>query len=154
MDARLEQLLAPHDDRVRRHGPEKVNERILRETRERIARYATRPLDEVQLRLEELDREWDIERLLQANAAVLSLVGLVLGGTVNRKWLLLPGVVAGFLLQHAVSGWCLPVEVFRRLKGRTRKEIDAEKFALMVQRGDFRGMEGGHSASSEGPGWG
>lgn len=154
MDARLERLLEPRYDRVRQHGSEKANEEVLREMRERIAYYASRPQDEVEQRLEELDREWDIERSLQMNAAVLSLVGLGLGVTVSRKWLLLPGVVAGFLLQHAVSGWCPPVSVFRRMKCRTRQEIDAEKFALRVQRGDFRGAEVGHSASSEGPGWG
>lgn len=154
MDARLEQLLAPRHDRVRRHGPEKANEEILREMRERIAWYANRPQDEVERRLEELEREWEIERVLQANAATLSLVGLVLGVTRDRKWLWVPGVVAGFLLQHAVSGWCPPVEVLRRWKLRTREEIDAEQFALRVQRGDFRGVEVGHSASSEGPGWG
>lgn len=154
MDARLERLLELRHDRVRQHGPEKANEEVLREMRARIAYYASRPQDEVEQRLEELDREWDIERVLQANAAVLSLVGLALGGTMSRKWLLLPGVVAGFLLQYSVSGWCPPVEVLRRMKCRTRRELDAEKFALRVQRGDFRGAEVGHSASSEGPGWG
>jgi hypothetical protein len=143
MDARLERLL-----------PEKANEEVLRELRERIARYADRPQDEVEQRLEELEREWDLERWLLVDAAVLSWVGLVLGVTVGRKWLLLPGVVAGFLLQHAVTGWCPPVAVLRRLKSRSRRELDAEKFALRVQRGDFRGAEVGHSASSEGPGWG
>ncbi len=154
MDARLEQLLEPRYDRVRRHGPEKANEEILREMRERIAWYANRPQDEVERRLEELDREWSIERVLELNAATLSLAGLVLGTKVDRRWLVLPGVVTGFLLQHAVSGWSPPVSLFRRMKFRTRKEIDAEKFALRVQRGDFRGAEVGHSASSEGPGWG
>ncbi len=154
MDARLEQLLAPRYDRVRSHGPGKANEEILRELRERVAGYANRAQDEVEQRLGELDEEWDLERSLQANAAVLSLAGLVLGATVSRKWLVLPGVVAGLLLQYAVSGWCPPMALFRRMKCRTRGEIDAEKFALRVQRGDFRGVEVGHSASSEGPGWG
>jgi tetrahydromethanopterin S-methyltransferase subunit G len=143
MDARLEQLL-----------PEKANEEALRELRERIDPYASRPQDEVEQRLEELEREWELERWLLVDAAVLSWVGLALGVTVGRKWLLLPGVVVGFLLQHAVTGWSPPVAVLRRLKCRTRRELDAEKFALRVQRGDFRGAEVGHSASSEGPGWG
>jgi hypothetical protein len=104
MDARLEQLLAPRYDRVRSHGPEKANEEILREMRERVEGYANRAQDEVERRLGELDGEWDLERSLQANAAVLSLAGLVLGATVSRKWLVLPGVVAGLLLQYAVSG--------------------------------------------------
>ncbi|HYO55083.1 hypothetical protein [Archangium sp.] len=154
MDARLEQLLAPRYDRVRRHGPEKANEELMREARERIARYANRPLDEVEERLRELDREWDLERSLQVNAAAWSLVGLVLGVTVSRKWLVVPGVMAGFLLQYGLMGWSPPVSVMRRLKSRTRGEIEAEKLTLRVQRGDFRGMDEAHSASSEGPGWG
>jgi hypothetical protein len=154
MDARLEQLLEPRHDLVRRRGLDKGREDVLRETRERIAWYANRPMDEVEQRLKDLDREWDIERSLQVNAATLSLLGLLLGAKVNPKWLVLPGVVAGFLLQQGIWGWCPPVAVFRLLKCRTRKEIDAEKFALRVQRGDFRGMEAGHSASSAGPGWG
>lgn len=143
MDARLERLL-----------PEKADERVLRELRERIDRYASRPQDEVEQRLEALEREWDLERALLLDAAVLSGVGLALGVTVGRKWLLLPGVVAGFLLQHALTGWSPPVAVLRLLKCRSRRELDAETFALRVQRGDFRGVEVGHSASSEGPGWG
>ena len=153
MDARLEQLLEPRYGGGH-HGSEKANEERLRETRERIARYADRPMDEVEKRLEELDREWDLERSLHVNVAALLLVGLGLGLKVDRRWLLLTGVVAGFLLQHGLTGWSPPVAVFRGLKCRTREEINAEKFALRVQRGDFRGAEVGHSASSAGPGWG
>jgi hypothetical protein len=154
MDARLEQLLAPRYDRVRRHGPEQTNEELLKEARERIARYADRPLDEVEERLRELEREWDLERSLQVNVAAWSLAGLVLGVTVSRKWLVVPGVVAGFLLQYGLTGWSPPVLLLRLLKSRTRGEIEAEKLVLRVQRGDFRGMDEAHSASSEGPGWG
>lgn len=59
-----------------------------------------------------------------------SLTGLVLGVTVNRRWLLLPGIVLPFLLQHGLQGWCPPLPVLRRLGGRTRGEIDREKYAL------------------------
>ena len=69
---------------------------------------------------------------------MIAFVGIVLGVTVDRKWLLLPGgIVLPFLAQHAVQGWCPPVSVFRRVGVRTRREIDAEKFALKVLRGDF-----------------
>jgi hypothetical protein len=65
---------------------------------------------------------------------------LVLGVTVNRKWLWLSGAVFGFLLLHGVQGWCPPVPVLRRLGIRTRGEIDREKYALKVLRGDFDGL--------------
>ena len=91
-------------------------------------------------RIADLDREWDIERWLEANASSLALSGLLLGLTVNRKWLLLTGTVMGFLLMHAIQGWCPPVPVMRRMGVRTRGEIDREKFALKILRGDLQGL--------------
>jgi hypothetical protein len=62
---------------------------------------------------------------------------------VDRRWYLLAGVVAGFLLQHAVQGWCPPVPVFRRWGFRTAAEIDEERYALKALRGDFRNLAAG-----------
>ena len=59
----------------------------------------------------------------------------------NRRWYLLPAAVATFLLQHAVQGWCPPVGLFRRLGVRTQREIDEERYALKVLRGDFDAIE-------------
>jgi hypothetical protein len=52
------------------------------------------------------------------------LIGLALGATVDRRFFLVPGLVAGFLLQHAVQGWCPPIPFFRRRGFRTASEID------------------------------
>jgi hypothetical protein len=46
----------------------------------------------------------------------------------------------GFLLLHGVQGWRPPVPVLRRIGVRTRSEIDREKFALKVLRGDFQSV--------------
>lgn len=127
-------------ERVPRHTAERVNEQIRRETEERVARCAAAGREAIDRRLAELDREWDVERTLEANAATASLVGLTLGATVDRKWFLFPAVVAGFLLQHAVQGWCPPLPVFRRLGFRTQPEIDYERYALKSLRGDFRNL--------------
>ena len=81
-------------------------------------------------RIGALDREWDVERVLEVNASTLALSGLVLGVTVNKKWLLVPGVVLSFLLQHGLQGWCPPLPLLRRLGILTRGEIDREKYAL------------------------
>ncbi|HEX6006061.1 MAG TPA: hypothetical protein VFZ14_18870 [Burkholderiales bacterium] len=88
-----------------------------------------------------LDREWDIERTLEANASSLALVGLGLGAFVNRRYFALPAVIAGFLLEHALQGWCPPVPLLRRLGFRTQSEIDEERYALKALRGDFRDIE-------------
>jgi hypothetical protein len=66
-------------------------------------------------------------------APVIALVGTMLGAPVNRKWLLLSGgIVLPFLAQHALQGWCPPVSLFRWLGGHTRREIDGERFVLIV----------------------
>jgi hypothetical protein len=100
----------------------------------------------IDTRIEELDREWDIERTLELNAAAFALTGTLLAALVNKRWLFLPALVAGFLGQHAVQGWCPPVELLRRAGVRTRQEIDREKYALKALRGDFRDTEDSQQA--------
>lgn len=126
--------------RVPEHTAQHVNEDIRRRTEQNVARYADAGPDAVDRRLKALDREWDIERTLEANAATVSLIGLALGAFVNPWWFLLPAVVAAFLLQHAIQGWCPPLPIFRRLGFRTQTEIDHERYALKALRGDFHNL--------------
>jgi hypothetical protein len=124
--------------RVARNTAEHINEQNRRQTEENVSRTAAAGPDAINRRLAELDREWDIERALEANAAGIALLGLGLGAFVDRRWFILPAVVAGFLLQHAIQGWCPPVPLFRRLGMRTQTEIDYERYALKALRGDFQ----------------
>ncbi len=126
-----------NEDQVRAATSSEVNREIDREIWTHLRQYEGRSEADITRRIRELEREWDMEHLLEANASALSLTGVLLGMTGSRKWLLLPGVVLSFLIQHAVSGWCPPVPIFRRLGVRTRREIDQEKFALKILRGDF-----------------
>jgi hypothetical protein len=125
-------------DRVRAHTPAEVNREIDLGIEESLRYWATQSNADITRRIEELESEWDTERMLETNASLLALAGLTLGVLANRKWLALPAVVFSFLLQHALQGWCPPIELFRRLRVRTRREIDAEKTALKALRGDFR----------------
>jgi hypothetical protein len=124
-----------------------VNDEIRRHTEESIARTAAAGPEAIDRRLEELDREWDIERTLEANAATLAAVGGGLALLVDRRFGLIPLVVGGFLLQHAVQGWCPPLPVFRRMGVRTQTEIDHERYALKALRGDFRAVRDGNRAA-------
>ena len=124
-------------DRVRAQTADTVNERIDRSTRESIREYALRGRGAITRRIQELDREWDIERTLEMNAATVAFTGLVLGATVSRKFLMIPGIVLPFLFQHAVQGWCPPLPILRRSGFRSREEIDRERYALKALRGDF-----------------
>src|SRR5436305_766385 len=125
-------------ERVSVNTAEEINERIRRQTEANVARYASAGPQAIDRRLEELDREWDIERCVETMAPAFTLLGMTLGLTVNRKWFVLPFVVQGFFLQHALQGWCPPIPVLRRLGVRTQAEIDQERYALKALRGDFR----------------
>lgn len=131
--------------RVPDHTATHVNEKIRHQTEANVTQYSAASPDAIDRRLAELEREWDIERTLEANAATLATVGAGLALLVDRKFALVPLVVGGFLLMHAVQGWCPPVPIFRRLGVRTQTEIDHERYALKALRGDFRNVRGDES---------
>lgn len=123
--------------RVPSHTAPHINAEIRKAIEERIE-YFSKHSGEIETRLTELDREWDIERTIEANAATLSFLGVILGATVNVRWLFLPFVVTGFLFQHSVQGWCPPVPILRSMGFRTADEINKERYALKALRGDFK----------------
>jgi hypothetical protein len=122
--------------RVPSHTAPAINQRIEQATEDRLAYYAGHP-KQIPTRLRELDREWDIERAIEANASTVGFAGVVLGVAADRRWLALPALVTAFLFQHAVQGWCPPVPVLRRMGFRTADEIAKERYALKAMRGDF-----------------
>jgi hypothetical protein len=124
--------------RVALNTADHVNREIQESMEGNVARYARRGRDAIDARLQQLDREWDIERTLEANAASVFLASVALGTLVDKRFFALSAAVGGFLLLHAVQGWCPPVPLFRRLGVRTQAEIDQEKYALKALRGDFR----------------
>ncbi len=130
-------VISSSANRVPRHTAEPINQRIQRQTEASVSHYASRP-ERISDRLRELDEEWDVERAIEANAAALAFLGTVLGlSTRRRKWFFLPAIVAGFLFQHALQGWCPPVPILRRFGFRTSHEIEAERNALKAIRGDY-----------------
>src|SRR5947207_705568 len=116
------------DDRVRRHTAPAVNKRIDDAIRETVKRYASQSKAIISQRIGALESEWDIERVLEANAASVALAGVLSAAMGYRRGLLLAGGVLGFLLLYATKGWCPPLPVLRRLGVRTRREIEREKF--------------------------
>ncbi len=128
-------------DRVRAQTAAEINLQIDAQTKNRLVRAAGAPPEVLGRLIADLDEEWDIERWLETNASALALGGTLLGVLVNKKFLLLPCLVLPFLLQHALQGWCPPLPLFRRQGIRTRREIEVEKSALKVLRGDFATIE-------------
>src|SRR5690606_9769407 len=123
--------------RVERKTRRDLNERIRMDTDARLARLENADSGQLRARLSELDREWDVERVLQANASTLVVLGTVLGATVDRRFLLLPAAVLSFFAQHALQGWCPPMPIHRRLGVRAAREIERERYAVKALRGDF-----------------
>ncbi|PLT92960.1 hypothetical protein BMJ34_20245 [Sinorhizobium medicae] len=133
--------MATTANRVDAQTSDEINRRLRLQMEERLAYYETHP-DQIEARLTELDREWDIERTLEANASTLAFTGTMLAATVDRRWLALPAIVTGFLFQHAIQGWCPPLPILRRLGFRTAEEINQERYALKALRGDFEAQSG------------
>lgn len=107
-----------------------------------IAQLSQRPVAEIHERIRQLTREWDIERILETNASLLALAGVLLAAKYRQRWpLALSGAVLGFLCFHGVVGWCPPIPFLRRLGVRTRREIDRETYALKFLRGDFKDLD-------------
>ncbi len=126
-------------ERVPKHTARRINEQLQRKAEERVRFFEGRS-SLIPSRMKELEAEWDIERAIEANAATLAFIGVVLGYFVHPYWLALPALVTLFLFQHAVQGWCPPVPVLRRLGFRTVYEIERERHALKALRGDFAGV--------------
>jgi hypothetical protein len=132
-------MLPATEERVPAHTATSVNAEILRGMMGRIEACVGQP-DRIADQLARLRREWDVERTLEANAASVSLLGLALGAFVTPWFFLLPAIVAAFLLQHALQGWCPPLPILRRLGFRTAREIEIERVSLKAMRGDFQNV--------------
>jgi hypothetical protein len=125
-----------HDRRVASYSTRSAAFQIEYETHERLSFYASRP-DLIDDRLSELSEEWDMERTLEANASSLILASTAAGFLFDKRFLLLTGAVAGFLLMHAVQGFCPPVPLLRKMGVRTRSEIMYEQQSLLMIQRDF-----------------
>lgn len=130
------QLSMPRSDRARDHTSGAAREKIDRLTRARLAELANAPPEELGRRLEQLDHEWDLDRALMMNFAVVG--GFTFGQGVRQRrmlrrgngWLYFFGSQVAFMAMHALVGWCPPSIVFRRMGIRTDKEIAAEREAV------------------------
>lgn len=131
-----------NQDRVKEATPSSINQKIEADTWNRVASYTNKSEAEISARIRELDKEWDIERYLGVNMSSLAITGLAVAAlSKNKKWNILPAVVLAFFFQHSVQGWCPPLPILRKFKIRTGKEIEQEKYALKILRGDFNNVQ-------------
>ena len=126
-------------NKIKCHTSKKINQKIDEEILNNMSYYEGRSDTEISNRIEKLNNEWDTKRLLETNASILIILGSILSfSTEKKRWAFFTGSIGGFLLQHAIFGWCPPLPIIRRLGVRTSSEIDREKFYLKYLRGDYQ----------------
>jgi hypothetical protein len=119
-------------------SPESANQHIDRATHEAIARTVAGGRQAIERRLVELQREWNVDRVLVLNFSVLVFAQL-LAARRDRRWLWGPLIQTPFLIMHTTMGWCPPVLWFRPLGFRTRFEIQGEREVLLKHLGELPG---------------
>jgi hypothetical protein len=124
-------------ERVRKNTSENINKDVDQKIKESIELYSSQDSEMINKRIKQLEKEWDIERALEVNMPIVALIGLSLGIFVNSWWFIFPVIVMLFFLEHAIQGWCPPLPIFRSLGFRTKEEIEKERYALKILRGDF-----------------
>ena len=112
-------------------------EQIDAKIEQNIRFYATQPPEAISQRIAELDQECDLDRTMGLYGSGIGLGTLLFSFIGGRKWLVLTGTVLGFLLKHSLEGTSPVVPLIRKFGVRTRAEIDREKYALKILRGDF-----------------
>ncbi|PKM51393.1 MAG: hypothetical protein CVV02_07250 [Firmicutes bacterium HGW-Firmicutes-7] len=133
----LKDLLPPTTQRVALRTDPNINSRIRRKTIGYLDMYKDCSNSMLSSRIKTLNYEWDTERFLEANAAAMVLGSSILGLKFSRCWFVITGMLAYFLLQHALQGWCPPVSIIRKIGIRTAEEINNEKMVLKMMRKDF-----------------
>jgi hypothetical protein len=130
----------PPGEIVRKVTSNKQNEIIDEIILNNIRYYSGKSHSEISKRIKELDKEWDIEKVLVLNMSILALIGITSSLIFSPYSIVLPILLLLFFIWHAFQGWCPPIPVLRYFKVRTRPEIDREKYALKAMRGDFDGL--------------
>lgn len=131
-------VLPPTAKRVSLRTDPKINADIRKQTVKNINLYKSCNESDINERVSKLGQEWDTERFMELNAAAITIISSYLGVRTGRLWFLLTGAVAVFMLQHAFWGWCPVMPLIRKMGVRTIDEINNEKAALKLFRGDFK----------------
>ena len=112
------------------------NDRIAQRAVRHVAACAHDENSDLERRMDELDHEWDVERIIELEAAMTIGGGILLGLMRRRAWLGLSAFAAAMVLVHTARGPYPLLPLLRRLGVRSATEISHERRALRVLRGD------------------
>ncbi|MBX9678469.1 MAG: hypothetical protein K2X38_06870 [Gemmataceae bacterium] len=91
-------------------------------------------------RLDQLDSEWSVGRVVKAGVGVSVLSGIALGILVHPSWFALAAIPGLFLAQYMFTRRSILGDMLHGMGMRSGAEIDAERVALRALRGDFQGL--------------
>jgi len=98
-------------------------------------KFITHP-EVISARIQQLEREWDLERVQDLNNTLYELNGTLLGKILNKHFTELPVSTTMRLAQEAGNNWNPPASMFKSLGYRTKEEIEKEKSALLMTKGE------------------
>lgn len=125
----LPDVVGARSDRVRLRTSSQSIERIDSQTNANIEATINGGRDAVIARVQQLDREWHVDRVLMATFGLLGAASLLAPRSRILKSFL--ATQMGFLAAHAFIGWSPVLPLVRRLGFRTAREIAAERYALV-----------------------
>ncbi len=134
-------------DVVRDLSPSGVNKAVDEATLATLERYKNASPEAIEARIDELERMWDIECHVELWSSLLTLGGIGLGFR-SKRLLWFPLAVQGLVFARSFP-IPDPLTPFLRLFGVwTRQEIEREKQALKLLRGDYERVAKDPSAKS------
>lgn len=104
----------------------------------RLASLADAGPTAIDERLAKLEWEWTAGRLTKVALGTVIVLGLGLTALLNPWWMILPTVAGLLLLQYCFLKTSWLAQIFRSFGYRCGSEVENEKIALKVLRGDFR----------------
>jgi hypothetical protein len=127
-------MLAQTIDRVERNTGAAINQQFDAQIAQNIEQYAHAAPEAIERRLAELDREWDIERVIEVEAPATIMLGILLATVHDRRWMLLSAIAASMVIVHSLQGWYPLLPMLRRMGVRSQAEIERERNGLRTLR--------------------
>ncbi|PKM62090.1 MAG: DUF2892 domain-containing protein [Firmicutes bacterium HGW-Firmicutes-21] len=132
----FKKILPPTTKRVQNNTSPNVNNEIRNQTISNLNTYKSADVNILNDRIDRLNNECDIERVMQTNTASMILLSSIIG-LKKSKWFILTGIIGFFMLQHSIKGNCPLLPIARKMGVRTATEINNEITVLKMARGDF-----------------
>lgn len=126
-----------------------LDDAIEERVKEHVRYYSTLGTEALDRRLEELDREWDMERAVTIGLSGLGLFGLAIGRLGGRSFRLLTWMSLPLLFAFTQGRWSPPSFLKETLGLRNRRIIEEERYALKALRGDFEDLDRASAAATE-----